>query len=276
MPKKQQLKPLKAYANEKFLNSSHARAVRILSEYLEPESRFEKYRVKSTVVFFGSARVKPPEVSRKNFLKIRQKVSAYNGNAPQKFKALYALAKREMDMSRYYTEAAELARLITEWSIRNFSDHRHYVVCTGGGPGIMEASNRGALKAGGKSIGLNISLPFEQMPNPYISGELSFEFHYFFMRKFWFVSIAKAMVFFPGGFGTLDELSEVLTLVQNSKTEKLPIVIYGKSFWQKVLDFDMLMNLGMISRRDAKLFVFAETPQEAFEYLKANLKNGKS
>jgi len=208
-----------------------------LSEYLEPLSHFRKQKIHDTIVFFGSARV-----------------------------------TEEGPMGRYYREARTLAKLLTEWSngLQNFT--RRFVVCTGGGPGIMEAANRGAHDAGGKNIGLNIGLPFEQWPNPYITPELSFEFHYFFMRKFWFAYLSKALVVFPGGFGTLDELMEILTLRQTKKiTKPVSIVMYGSEYWNKVFDFHELVNHGMIARTDLDLFKVLDTPEEAFRHLRAFL-----
>ncbi len=226
-----------AYLNVPFLESPDARALRILSEYLEPLSHFREERVQDTVVFFGSARV-----------------------------------REDGPMGRYYRDARELARMFTEWSL-NLPDHAHrFVVCSGGGPGIMEAANRGARDAGGKTIGLNIGLPFEQRPNPYITPELSFEFHYFFMRKFWFAYLAKALVIFPGGFGTLDELAEILTLAQTRKLEsRIVIVLYGTEYWREVLNFEALVKHGMIAPDDLKLFQRADTPAEALAILQAGL-----
>jgi len=227
----------KAYKNEVFLESADARPLRILSEYLEPLSHFRKHRIRDTVVFFGSARI-----------------------------------KEDGPMGRYYQDARTLARLVTEWSDGLENATRRFVVCTGGGPGIMEAANRGAEDAGGKTIGLNIGLPFEQWPNPHITPELSFEFHYFFMRKFWFAYLAKALVVFPGGFGTLDELSELLTLAQTEKlAKKIVIVLYGSSFWKEVLNFDALVRQGMISPEDLKLFEYADDPAAALNILKTGL-----
>jgi uncharacterized protein (TIGR00730 family) len=226
-----------AYLNEAFLDSDDARPLRILSEYLEPLSHFRDQKIQDTIVFFGSARI-----------------------------------SEEGPMARYYREARELARLVTEWSDALPAATRRFVVCTGGGPGIMEAANRGASDAGGKTIGLNIGLPFEQWPNPYITPELSFEFHYFFMRKFWFAYLAKALVVFPGGFGTLDELGEILTLVQTAKIEnKITVLLYGSEFWTKVLNFPMLAELGMISKSDLDLFHYVDDPPAALEHLKSAL-----
>jgi uncharacterized protein (TIGR00730 family) len=226
-----------AYRNEQFLDSPDARAVRLLAEYLEPYSHFRRERVRDTIVFFGSSR------SEENGL-----------------------------MAKYYADARELARLVTVWSNQLPDDSRRFVVCSGGGPGIMEAVNRGALDAGGKSVGLNIGLPFEQLPNPYITPELSFQFHYFFMRKFWFVYLGKAMVFFPGGFGTMDEMMEVLTLVQTQKLNKrIVTVLYGEEFWKEVLHFDVLVRYGTISPEDLELFQYANDPQTALKLLQEGL-----
>jgi uncharacterized protein (TIGR00730 family) len=227
-----------AYKNHEFLDSSDARALRILSEYLEPYSHFRRERIRDTVVFFGSARI-------------------HDGAGP---------------LAKYYEDARTLARLLTEWGEEVKNSSRRFVVCSGGGPGIMEAANRGAHEAGGKTVGLNIGLPFEQFPNPYISPELCFEFHYFFMRKFWFAYLAKALVVFPGGFGTLDELMELLTLVQTKKLQKkIIIVLYGSAFWKEIINFDALIKYGTISADDLKLFEFADDPASALAILKEGL-----
>jgi hypothetical protein len=226
-----------AYRNEAFLDSPDARALRILSEYLEPLSHFRDEHIQDTIVFFGSARIVEMGV-----------------------------------LGRYYRDARTLARLVTEWSTNITNGTHRFVICSGGGPGIMEAANRGAQDAGGKTIGLNIGLPFEQRPNPFITPELSFEFHYFFMRKFWFAYLAKALVVFPGGFGTLDELSEILTLAQTQKLEsKITIVLYGSHYWKEILDFDALVKYGMISPGDLDLFQYADTPEEALAILQDGL-----
>jgi uncharacterized protein (TIGR00730 family) len=227
-----------AYKNEEFLDSADARALRILSEYLEPLSHFRREKIRDTVVFFGSARIQATE-------------------GP---------------LRKYYDDARILARLLTEWSEQVKNSSRRFVVCSGGGPGIMEAANRGAAEAGGKTVGLNIGLPFEQLPNPYISPELCFEFHYFFMRKFWFAYLAKALVVFPGGFGTMDELMEMLTLVQTRKlAKKVVILLYGSDFWKEVVNFDALVKYGTISEEDLDLFQYADDPQTALEILKEGL-----
>jgi uncharacterized protein (TIGR00730 family) len=231
------VRPPVAYRNLEFLDSRDGRSLRILSEYLHPLSHFRNEKIHDTIVFFGSART-----------------------------------GEEGPMGRYYRECRELARLVTEWSDGLTNSKRRFVVTTGGGPGVMEAANRGAEDAGGKSIGLNIGLPFEQDPNPYITPSLSFDFHYFFMRKFWFAYLAKALVVFPGGFGTLDELSELLTLTQTRKLDKeIIIVLYGTEFWKEVLNFDALLRYGMISPEDLDLFEYADTPGAAFSILRDGL-----
>ncbi|MCX7847250.1 MAG: LOG family protein [bacterium] len=261
--------PEKAYKNLAFLNSPDAREIRVLCEFIEPRTRLRKYNVRDTVVFYGSARIKAPEEARRAVREAEARVR----RAPRSRAAREQLemAQRQVEMSRYYADAVELSRLLTEWSIRERD--RALYVCSGGGPGIMEAANRGArLVKGGRCIGFNISLPYEQRPNPYITPELNFNFHYFFIRKFWFVYLAKALVIFPGGYGTLDELFELLTLVQTGKTKKaMPIVIYGTEYWNKVLHFEPMAEYGMIDKRDLKLFRYCDTPQEAFAYLKTHL-----
>jgi uncharacterized protein (TIGR00730 family) len=226
-----------AYKNEKFLDSDDARALRILAEYLEPLYRFHEQKVPGTVVFFGSARLTP-----------------------------------DGPLSRYSAEARELARAFTDWSNSLPPPAPRYLICSGGGHGIMEAANRGAAEANGRTVGLNISLPEEQAANDHITPELSFEFHYFFMRKLWFAHLARAVIIFPGGFGTLDELSEILTLSQTRKLEgEIAIILYGESYWREIINFDALVKYGMISPVDLKLFSFANTPAEALDLLKRGL-----
>ena len=226
-----------AYKDDAFLDSDDARPLRILAEYLGPMHAFHRERVCDTIVFFGSARLAP-----------------------------------DGPLGHYYEAARELARLVTVWS-KNLPSHAHrYVVCTGGGGGIMEAANRGASEAGGKTIGLNIGLPHEQRPNPYLTRELTFEFHYFFMRKLWFAHLARALVVFPGGFGTLDELSEILTLVQTGKIDRrIPVVLYGSSYWNEIINFDALVRHGMIDRDDLALFRFADDPTTALGLLQTGI-----
>jgi uncharacterized protein (TIGR00730 family) len=227
-----------AYLNDKFLNSPDARALRMLSEFLEPLAHFRREKVRDTVVFFGSARLR-------------------EGEGP---------------LARYYDDARTLAKMLTEWSQQFTNSTYRFVVCSGGGPGIMEAANRGAWEAEGKTVGLNIGLPFEQFPNPYITPELSFEFHYFFMRKFWFAYLAKALVVFPGGFGTMDEMMEILTLTQTQKLAKrMTVLLYGSAYWKEIVNFEALVKYGMIAPEDLNLFQFVDDPATAFELLKTGL-----
>jgi uncharacterized protein (TIGR00730 family) len=250
----------KAYKNLDFLTGRDARTIRMLAEYLEPQSRFKRYHVTDTVVFFGSARAMSQEDAR-------ERMAQAKGDA-----AATEQAERDLKLAGYYEDARRLAFLLTEWSKGLETASKRFIVCSGGGPGIMEAANRGASEAAGISIGLGISLPVEATSNPYITRELGFEFHYFFTRKFWFVYLAKALVVFPGGFGTMDELFELLTLLQTRKIGKsLPIVLYGKEFWDEIIDFDALVRWGTVSREDIELCRVASTPEEAFEYLRGEL-----
>jgi uncharacterized protein (TIGR00730 family) len=250
----------KAYHNESFLNSRSARPLRILAEYLEPESRFEHYRVEDTIVFMGSARI----VSRAQAERELAAAQAGGGDVEG--------ARRRLELSRYYEAARELARRLTEWSKGLSAESRRFVVCTGGGPGIMEAANRGASEARGLNVGLTISIPREEFDNPYVTRELAFHFHYFFMRKFWFAYLAKAVIVFPGGFGTLDELFELLTLRQTGKLRKhLPIVLFGNEYWDEVIDFEALVRFGTISPEDVKLVFRTDSVDEAYTYLVGEL-----
>ena len=230
-----------AYHDEEFLSSEEARPLRIISEYLAPLRRFQQQRIYDTIVFFGSARL--------------------TSAGP---------------LGRYYDEARELARLLTIWSKSQAVRGGHrYVICSGGGGGIMEAANRGASDAGGRTVGLNINLPHEQRPNPYITRELSFEFHYFFMRKLWFAHLARALVAFPGGFGTLDELMEILPLAQTGKLERRsPVIIYGSAYWKEIINFDALVRHGTISPEDLQLFKFADDPASALKMLQEGIVSG--
>lgn len=248
--------PVKAYRNQAFLNSKDARALRILSEYLEPRSRFEHYRVDDTVVFMGSARLKSREDAEEQL----RKAESSGGKLGE--------ARTALMMSRYYEAARELAFRLTQWSKALDPNERRFVVCTGGGPGIMEAANRGAAEARGMNVGLTISIPAEEFDNPYVTRELAFHFHYFFMRKFWFAYLAKAVIVFPGGFGTLDELFELLTLVQTRKMKKpLPIVVFGTDYWREVIDFDALVRHGTINAADVALMHHTDSVDDAYEWI---------
>jgi len=262
----EKLKPAPlAYENEAFLNSPDGRIFRLLSEYSEPLSRFRREQIQDTVVFFGSARIKSREYAE-NLL-----TGVENGGATSEAQRSHELKRAEagVNMARYYEDARRLARMLTEWSMHIPAKRHRFVVTTGGGPGIMEAANLGAHEAGGKTVGLNIALPFEQNPNSYITPSLNFEFHYFFMRKFWFAYLAKALVIFPGGFGTLDELFEILTLAQTEKlAKKIVVVIYGSEYWKKVINFEAMVDAGVISAPDLDLFKLSDSPEESFEFLK--------
>jgi hypothetical protein len=263
-------KPPKAYKDSDFLNSPDARILRIMSEFLEPQARFRRENIKDTIVFFGSARINERRVALEALRDV-ERVLAKTKRPTKELLLKYRAAQNAVEMSRYYDDCVELSRLLTQWS-KKLNHSNRFVICSGGGPGIMEAANKGAMLAKGKSIGLNISLPFEQFANGYISKDLNFEFHYFFMRKFWFAYLAKALVAFPGGFGTLDELLEILTLRQTDKIKKkLTVVIYGSEYWKKIINFDEMVRMGMINQEDLLLFKFIDDPKEAFEYLKKDL-----
>ena len=258
-----------AYENETFINSPDGRILRILAEYQEPLARFRREQIQDTVVFFGSARFQGGEAAKNNFAKIEKNDAKL---ASAEHEASLKTARAAVDMARYYEDARRLAYLLTEWSIQIPARRRRFVVTTGGGPGIMEAANLGAHEAGGKTIGLNINLPFEQYPNPYITPALNFEFHYFFMRKFWFAYLAKALVIFPGGFGTIDELFEILTLAQTDKlAKKILVVIYGSEYWHRIMNFQAFVDAGTVSADDLNLFKFVDTPEDAFAFLRDGL-----
>jgi uncharacterized protein (TIGR00730 family) len=246
----------KAYLNETFLHSSSARPLRILSEYLEPKKRFDESRIDDTIVFMGSARVK----SREQAEAAVAKAKAGEGDLDRAF--------ADLRMSTYYEAARELASRLTKWSKELDPKERRFVVCTGGGPGVMEAANRGAAEARGMNVGLTISIPIEEFDNPFVTRELAFHFHYFFMRKFWFAYLAKAVIVFPGGFGTLDELFELLTLVQTKKMSKpLPIVLFGTEYWRQVINFDALVRYGTISAPDVDLMFRTDSVDEAYDWI---------
>jgi len=261
-------KTVKAYENTDFLSSSDGRSLRILSEYFHPKSEFRKHKIMDTIVFFGSARLKSKRDAVIEYNKIK-KMNPGSAGFAQKLR----YSQLMVDMSRYYEDAVELSRRLTEWSLNLDTIANRFIVCTGGGPGIMEAANKGAKLAGGYSIGLNISIPFEQFVNKYVTHELSFEFHYFFMRKFWFAYLSKAFVIFPGGFGTMDECFEILTLVQTEKIKKkLLLVIYDEKYWKSVINFDALVEKGMINEEDLKLIHFCNSVDEMFDKVVKHLK----
>jgi uncharacterized protein (TIGR00730 family) len=260
-PVGEKIAPL-AYENPQFLNSPDGRLLRIMSEYVEPLARFRREQIQDTVVFFGSARFHSLEQANKK----KEALDSDDTEGKRK------LAQAGVDMARYYEDARRMAFLLSEWAAQIPARRKRFVVTTGGGPGIMEAANRGAREAGSKTIGLNIRLPFEQYPNPYITPALNFEFHYFFMRKFWFAYLAKALVIFPGGFGTLDELFEILTLAQTQKlAKKILVVIYGREYWNKLINFETMADAGAISPEDLELFRIVDSPEEGFEYLRDGL-----
>ena len=257
-----------AYMSQEFLTSDEARPLRLLAEYLEPMRRFRKQRIRDTVVFFGSARTRSREAAERHLAEVQ------NGKAPagRPLDAAIAAAQKAVEWSRYYEDARQLARRLTTWTSQLPGPCHRFVVCSGGGPGIMEAANRGAHEAAGKSIGLNIRLPFEQYSNPYISKGLHFEFHYFFMRKFWFAYLAKALVVFPGGFGTLDELFEILTLEQTEKlADRTSILLYGSEYWDQIFNLQPMLEWGAVSPGDPELLIRVDSVDEAFETLKTQL-----
>jgi uncharacterized protein (TIGR00730 family) len=270
-----------AYENKDFLDSPDGRMLRIMAEYSEPLARVRRERIQDTVVFFGSARFRAMDDASRQLELLANSYSAQAApeaeqpsrdvdNEPSEMKR--KLAEAAVEMARYYEDARKLSHLLTEWAMKLPGRRSRFVVCSGGGPGIMEAANRGAYEAGGKTIGLNIKLPFEQLPNPYITPALNFNFHYFFMRKYWFAYMAKALVVFPGGFGTLDEMFEILTLDQTHKlAKKITIVIYGSSYWKNVIDMKLLADKGAIGIKDLDLFNWADTPEDAFRILKDGL-----
>jgi uncharacterized protein (TIGR00730 family) len=258
-----------AYLDPDFLESEEGRPIRILAEYLEPLRRFKEQKIQDTVVFFGSARVDSRDRAERALQTLRARGEH---DADQAYQIELSKSRKAVEWARYYEEARELARLFTTWTLSLQSENHRFVVTSGGGPGIMEAANRGAREAGGKTIGLNIRLPFEQGANPYITEGLHFEFHYFFMRKFWFAYLSKALVIFPGGFGTLDELFEVLTLVQTDKlSKKIGVILYGREYWEQVLDLTPMAEWGAIAEKDLKLLHYADTPIAAFQHLRDHL-----
>lgn len=260
MAPKRKSAPVKAYHNEEFLNRGAGRPLRILAEYLEPEDRLQRHRIADTIVFMGSARLVPRAQAEKE-------MKAAKGKAARE------KAEMRLFMSEFYEDASDLAERLTTWSKELKDDDHRYVVCTGGGPGVMEAANRGASRAKGINMGMSISIPDEQSFNSFITREFMFHFHYFFMRKFWLAYLAKAVIFFPGGYGTLDELFEFLTLLKTRKFKKhLPIVLFCRPYWEEVLDFDALLRYGTIDQSDRELFMVTESVDEAFSYITGQLR----
>ncbi|MHB8579362.1 MAG: LOG family protein [Ignavibacteriaceae bacterium] len=251
----------KAYENIDFLNSSDARILRILAEFLEPQVEFRKLKIVDTIVFFGSARLRSKKEALNEFNKFKTINPKSTPMLPEKLRK----AQQQVHMSKYYEDAVELSKRLTDWSMHLPTSANRFIICTGGGPGIMEAANKGAKLAGGYSIGLNISLPFEQFVNKYVSQKLSFEFHYFFMRKFWFAYLAKCLIVFPGGFGTIDEFFEMLTLVQTGKIKKkLLLVVYDEKYWKNIINFEGLIENGVINSDDMRHLSFCNSVDEAY------------
>lgn len=260
-------KALKAYDNKHFIHSNDGRTIRILSEYLYPEQYFRRHKIDRSIVFFGSARTVSKEDVEKNINDTKENIKVAKKPDLDFLMAELRKYKRLRNLSRYYDDAVVLSRRLSAWS-KTLPKKSRFYICTGGGPGMMEAANKGAYLEGQPTIGLNISLPFEQYPNQYITPDLNFEFHYFFMRKFWFVKSSKAVIAMPGGFGTMDELFEILTLKQTGKLSRpLPVILYGKEFWSRLVDFDYFVDMGVIDRKDTNLFKILDTPDEAFDYL---------
>jgi len=263
--------PEKAYKNLTFLNSHDARKIRVLCELQEPETRLSELGVEDTIIFFGSARIPDTATAQANLDRARKDAQAA-GQEDVAARARLRIAEQQARCAPYHDVVRDLARRMTEWSMKIPEGGKRFIVCSGGGPGMMEAANHGAQMAGGDSMGLGISLPFEQSLNPYVSKELSYEFHYFFVRKYWFLYHAKAMVVAPGGFGTMDELFEVVTLIQTAKIEKhLPIVLIGREFWESILNFPAFLEWGVISEQDLDLFKIMDTAEEASDYLISDL-----
>ena len=257
-----------AYQNETFLNSPDGRILRMLAEYQEPLARFRREQIQDTVVFFGSARFQ----GQKDATQTLASVEKNHAESGARLESDLKRAQAGVNMARYYEDARKLAHMLTKWSIQIPARRHRFVVTTGGGPGIMEAANLGAHEAGGKSIGLNIQLPFEQYPNQFITPSLNLQFHYFFMRKFWFAYLAKGLVIFPGGFGTMDELFEILTLAQTDKlAKKILVIIYGSEYWNRIINFSAFVDAGTVSPQDLELFKIVDSPEDAFEFLRDGL-----
>lgn len=258
-----------AYQDPEFMQSLGARPLRIQAEYFDPMIRLRRANVGDTIVMFGSARIQPRDLATAELKRIQQRA---RGRQTGQWRTKVQAARSIVEMSRYYEEARELSHRITDWAMTLGKNPKRFVICSGGGPGIMEAANRGASEAGGSSIGLSIQLPHEQRPNAYISPDLNFCFHYFFMRKLWFAQMAKALIIFPGGFGTMDELWEMLTLLQTNKLSSHHLIlIYGRKYWDKVLNWRHMVRTGMISERDYKLLEFTDDVDDAFEHVRREM-----
>src|SRR3954463_15028601 len=259
------------YLNPEFINSPAARTIRMLAEYLEPAERLRRAHVYDTIVFFGSARSPSPEEAAQQLIQAKDAIASTAGHPTDELAEALVRAEAAVKLSRYYGDAVELARRLTEWS-KSLTGHHDFIICSGGSGGMMEAANRGASLAGGRSLGLNIQLPHEQEVNRYVPRELVFNFHYFFMRKFWFVYLAKGLVIFPGGFGTVDEFFEVLTLIQTAKPRKtMPVVLFGMEYWDEVINFDAFVRWGTISAKDLQIFHKTDSVDDAYHYLTTRL-----
>ncbi|HXQ25467.1 MAG TPA: TIGR00730 family Rossman fold protein [Candidatus Acidoferrales bacterium] len=258
-----------AYQDPVFMESKPSRPLRILAEYIDPLNRLRRAKVGDTIVMFGSARIKSRDNALAELRRIRQEA---RGRRTREWRGKIRTARSHLGMSKYYEDARELSRRITAWAMTLGVHPRRFVVCSGGGPGIMEAANRGAAEASGSSVGLSIQLPHEQRPNPYISPELNFCFHYFFMRKLWFAQMAKALIVFPGGFGTMDELWEMLTLLQTGKLARHHLIlIYGREYWDKVVNWRHMVHAGTMSEDDYKLLQFADNVDDAFDRVRTQM-----
>jgi uncharacterized protein (TIGR00730 family) len=277
MPDGKRLKPQHApkapHENQEFMQSTPARPIRILAEYIHPLAQLKKEGIGDTIVMFGSARIESHEIAAARYTRLKmEKTRKMSGERLKNHRMALRNAKSALEMSRYYEEARQLSHRLTTWALSLGARPRRFVVCSGGGPGIMEAANRGAYEAGGKSIGLSIELPHEQFANPYISPELSFNFHYFFMRKLWFAQIAKALIVFPGGFGTMDELWEMMTLSQTGKMPKHTLIlIYGRKYWNDILNLRAMVRWGTINQGEFDQLQFADNVDEAFELIRFGL-----
>jgi uncharacterized protein (TIGR00730 family) len=261
---------LLSFLNTEFLTSPAARTIRILSEYLEPMDRLRRARIRDTIVFFGSARSLSPEEAHLQLTQIREQITRAGSESAETAEARKA-AETAVRLARYYNDAVELARRLTEWS-KSLTGNHDFIICSGGSGGMMEAANRGASLAGGKTLGFNIKLPHEQSVNSYVPPEFAFNFHYFFMRKFWFVYLAKALVVFPGGFGTVDELFEVLTLIQTSKPRKtMPVVLFGTEYWNDVINFDAFVRWGTVTEKELQIFYKTDSVDDAYAYITSRL-----